>query len=65
MRMLLHSSPQNDAHLKGILIITQRGLMKMKIRTTYTERDLDFCYSVLIATVTAMFIIAMIWKVIA
>lgn len=37
----------------------------MKIKTTYTERDLDFCYSVLIATVTAMFAIAMIWKVIA
>ena len=40
-------------------------IRKMKIRTTYTERDLDFCYSVLIATVTAMFIIVMVWKVIA
>lgn len=47
---------------KDILIIEDK---KMKIKTSYTERDLDFCYSVLIATVTAMFVIVMIWKVIA
>lgn len=37
----------------------------LKIKTTYTADDLDFCYDILIATVTAMFIIVMVWKVIA
>jgi hypothetical protein len=37
----------------------------MKIRTTYNEADLDFCYSVLIGTVLMMFVIVMVWKVIA
>lgn len=37
----------------------------LKIKTTYSEDDLDFCYDVLIATVLAMFVIVMIWKVIA
>lgn len=37
----------------------------MKIKTSYTERDLDFCYSVIIATVIAMTIVSLIWKVTA
>ena len=47
---------------KDILIIEDK---KMKIKTSYTERDLDFCYSVLIATVIAMTIVSQIWKVVA
>lgn len=36
----------------------------MKIRTTYNEQDIDSCYSVLIGTVFAMMIIALIAKII-
>lgn len=50
---------------KASSVYHKERIRQMKIRTTYTERDLDFCYSVLIATVTAMFVIVMIWKVIA
>lgn len=35
----------------------------MKIRTTYNERDLDSCYSVLIGTVIAMMVIVTIAKI--
>ena len=35
----------------------------MKIRTTYNERDLDFCYDCLIVTVAAMMVIALIAKI--
>lgn len=35
----------------------------MKIKTTYNERDLDSCYDILIATVAAMMIIALIAKI--
>lgn len=35
----------------------------MKIRTTYNEQDIDSCYSVLIGTVIAMMVIALIAKI--
>lgn len=35
----------------------------MKIRTTYNEADLDFCYDILIVTVAAMMVIALIGKI--
>lgn len=35
----------------------------MKIRTTYNEQDLDSCYDILIATVAAMMVIALIAKI--
>lgn len=35
----------------------------MKIKTTYNDRDLDFCYDVLIATTIAMMVIALIAKI--
>lgn len=35
----------------------------MKIKTTYNEQDIDFCYSVLIGTVIAMMVIVTIAKI--
>lgn len=34
----------------------------MKIKTTYSEQDLDFCYDVLIFTVLAMSVIVLIGR---
>ncbi len=35
----------------------------MKIKSTITEADLDRCYDLLIATVTIMLVMAIVWKV--
>lgn len=34
----------------------------MRIKTTYTDQDLDFCYDVLIVTVMAMAVIVLIGR---
>lgn len=62
MRMLQH--PPGDALTLGILNYNREDI-QMKIKNTITEADLDFCYDILIFTVTAMLIMAIVWKVIA
>lgn len=37
----------------------------MKIKKTITNEDLDACYDLLIATVSIMLLMAIVWKVIA
>lgn len=37
----------------------------MKIKNTISDSDLDACYDLLIATVTIMLIMAVIWRIIA
>lgn len=37
----------------------------MKIKNTITEADLDRCYDLLIATVSIMLIMSIVWKVLA
>lgn len=36
----------------------------MKFKNTISESDLDACYDLLIATVTVMLIMAIVWKVV-
>ena len=38
---------------------------EMKIKNTITEADLDRCYDILIATVSIMLIMSIVWKVFA
>lgn len=37
----------------------------MKIKNTITEADLDRCYDLLIATVSIMLVMSIVWKVLA
>ena len=36
----------------------------MKIKNTITEADLDRCYDLLIATVSIMLVMSIVWKVV-
>lgn len=57
-----------ETHLMALIshphFITIGGLI-MKIKKTITNEDLDACYDLLIATVSIMLLMAIVWKVIA